>query len=60
MLPSKIVERYRVTDGDKFKLKDFDPSDDGGVDFDKKDGKEILEVGVKKLAHHHKLVASCR
>jgi PPK2 family polyphosphate:nucleotide phosphotransferase len=50
MLPTKIVERYRVTDGDKFKLKDFDPSDDGDVDFDKKDGKEILEAGVKKLA----------
>ena len=50
MLPTKIVERYRVTDGDKFKLKDFDPNDDGDVDFDKKDGKEILEAGVKKLA----------
>ena len=50
MLPAKIVERYRVTDGHKFKLKDFDPSDDGNVDFYKKDGKDILEVGVKKLA----------
>jgi len=51
MLPSKIIERFRVTDGDKFKLKDFDPGDIGDVDFDKKDGKEILEVGVKKLAN---------
>jgi PPK2 family polyphosphate:nucleotide phosphotransferase len=50
MLPDKIIERYRVTDGDKFKLKDFDPGDTGDVDFDKEDGKEILEVGVKKLA----------
>ena len=50
MLPAKIVERYRVTDGDKFKLKDYDPGDTGDVDFDKKDGKEILEVGVKTLA----------
>jgi len=50
MLPDKIIERYRVTDGEKFKLKDYDPSDTGDVDFDKKDGKEILEVGVKKLA----------
>src|SRR5680860_153953 len=50
MLPAKIVERYRVTDGDKFKLKDYDPGDTGDVDFDKKDGKEMLEVGVKKLA----------
>src|SRR5680860_649705 len=36
MLPAKIVERYRVTDGDKFKLKDYDPGDTGDVDFDKK------------------------
>jgi PPK2 family polyphosphate:nucleotide phosphotransferase len=50
MLPDKIIERYRVTDGDKFNLKDFDPGDSGDVDFDKQDGKEILEVGVKKLA----------
>ncbi len=50
MLPDKIIERYRVTNGDKFKLKDFDPGDTGDVDFDKQDGKEILEVGVKKLA----------
>jgi PPK2 family polyphosphate:nucleotide phosphotransferase len=50
MLPAKIVERYRVTDGDKFRLKDYDPGDTGDVDFDKKDGKEILEAGVKTLA----------
>ena len=50
MLSEKILERYRVTDGDKFKLKDYDPGDTGDVDFDKKDGKELLEVGVKKLA----------
>lgn len=50
MLSSKIIERYRVTDGSKFKLKDFDPDDTANVDFDKQDGKDILEVGVKKLA----------
>ncbi len=50
MLSAKILDRYRVTDGDQFKLKDFDPGDTGDVDFDKKDGKELLEVGVRKLA----------
>jgi PPK2 family polyphosphate:nucleotide phosphotransferase len=50
MLPAKIIERFRVTKGDGFRLKDFDPGDDGGVDFDKKDGEEILEVGVKRLS----------
>ena len=50
MLPKKIIERYRVTKGDGFKLKDFDPDDSGNVDFDKKDGEELLEVGVKRLS----------
>jgi PPK2 family polyphosphate:nucleotide phosphotransferase len=50
MLPAEIIEKYRVTKGEKFKLKDYDPGDTAGVDFDKADGKEILEAGVKRLA----------
>ena len=50
MLPTKIIERYRVTKGEGFKLKDFDPDDSGNVDFDKKDGEELLEVGVRRLS----------
>lgn len=50
MLSAKVIERYRVTDGEKFKLKDYDPGDTGDVDFDKKDGKEILEADVKRLS----------
>jgi PPK2 family polyphosphate:nucleotide phosphotransferase len=50
MLPEKIIERYRVTNGDNFKLKNFDPDDTANVDFGKEDGKDILEVGVKRLA----------
>ncbi|MGH6736384.1 MAG: polyphosphate kinase 2 family protein [Methyloceanibacter sp.] len=50
MLPVKIIERFRVTKGEGFKLKDYDPSDTADVDFDKEDGKEMLEAGVKRLA----------
>lgn len=50
MLPSTILDRYRVTKGDSFKLKDYDPDDSGNVDFDKRDGQELLEVGVKRLS----------
>jgi PPK2 family polyphosphate:nucleotide phosphotransferase len=50
MLSEKIIERYRVTNGDNFKLKNFDPDDTANVDFGKEDGKDILEVGVKRLA----------
>jgi PPK2 family polyphosphate:nucleotide phosphotransferase len=61
MLPEKIIERYRVTNGDKFKLKDFDPDDTANVNFNKEDGKDILEVGVKRLARlQERLYAEAR
>ena len=50
MLPEKILDRYRVTKGDGFKLKDFDPDDFGNVDLSKKDGEDLLELGVKRLS----------
>lgn len=50
MLPSEIIERFRVRKGDGFKLADYDPGDTCGLDIDKKDGKEILEAGVKRLS----------
>ena len=50
MLPANILDRYRVTKGDGFKLSDYDPDDSGNVDFDKQDGQELLEVGVKRLS----------
>src|ERR1700732_207404 len=32
---SKIIDRYRVTDGEKFRLKDHDPADTAGHQSDK-------------------------
>jgi PPK2 family polyphosphate:nucleotide phosphotransferase len=50
MLPSEIIDRYRITKGSAFKLADFDPGDTSGLDIDKKEAKEMLEAGVKRLA----------
>ena len=50
MLPAEIIERFRISQGNGFKLADCDPDDTCGLDIDKKDAKELLETGVKRLA----------
>lgn len=47
----KFSKQFRVTDGKGFKLKDFDPGEDGGLGpEDKPLAKGALELGVKALA----------
>jgi PPK2 family polyphosphate:nucleotide phosphotransferase len=47
----KIAEAYRVTKGDKFRLKDNDPGDTMGFKSEAKPrAKELLTMGVKILA----------
>ncbi|MEP6801573.1 MAG: polyphosphate kinase 2 family protein [Acidobacteriota bacterium] len=46
----KLVRRYRVDNGRKFRLKDTDPGDTGGLDIDKGDAKRMLANGVERLA----------
>ena len=54
----EIIERaqvwckpYRVTDGSKFRLKDVDPDDTGGLEAeDKPRAKEALQMGIDALA----------
>jgi PPK2 family polyphosphate:nucleotide phosphotransferase len=47
----KFVAPYRVTNGNKFRLKDFDPGDTGeATSEDKPRAKELLEKGVEVLA----------
>jgi PPK2 family polyphosphate:nucleotide phosphotransferase len=42
---------YRITDGDKFRLKDVDPGDTGNLKAeDKPRAKEALQIGVEALA----------
>src|SRR6266851_2484867 len=47
---SEIAERFRITDGGKFRLKDYDPADTNGLK-DKKKALRTLENGVTLLSH---------
>lgn len=44
-----IVGRFRVTDGDAFRLKQFDPGETCGLDIEKDEAKLLLQAGVKRL-----------
>jgi PPK2 family polyphosphate:nucleotide phosphotransferase len=46
---SKIIKPYRVEDGSKFRLKDFDPSDTGNIDS-KEHAEQLLTQGIASLA----------
>jgi PPK2 family polyphosphate:nucleotide phosphotransferase len=49
--PSKIVERYCVEHGKKFRLKDIDPDDTGGLGKDFKDEAEtLLQAGLAEIS----------
>lgn len=50
MLPAEIIARFRIDKSSGFKLADCDPGDTCGLDIDKKEAKELLETGVKRLA----------
>ena len=46
----KLIEPYRITDGDGFRLKDFDPADTGGFSAqDKTQAQEALQGGIDAL-----------
>lgn len=49
MLPDELVERFRISDGDGFRLKRFDPADTFGLDIDKSEARDLLQTGVKRL-----------
>ena len=57
----KLVRRYRIDNGKKFRLNDFDPEDTGGLDIDKGEAKRMLAEGVEQLAElQEKLFAEDR
>lgn len=50
MKPGKIIKRFRIVDGDGFRLTDFDPADTCGIDMDKDEAKKLLAEGVEQLS----------
>lgn len=45
-----FVKRYRIEDGSKFRLKDFDPEDTQGIDIEKDEAKALLSSCIKRLS----------
>jgi len=57
---ARLAEPYRITDGDKFRLKDFDPTDTGKL-HSKENATELLEQGIELLSRmQEKLYAQDR
>ena len=46
----KILDRYRVTKGRGFRLKDYDPDDTAGLEMEKTAAEALLQQGVVRLA----------
>ena len=52
---SRIIEPYRITKGEKFRLKDFDPSDTNRMK-DKRAAQSMLEDGIACLSHFQEML----
>lgn len=61
MQSTKIAKRYRIDNPERFRLRDYDPADTGGLSVDKAEIKAMIEADVKTLedyqerlyAEHH-------
>ncbi|MCE2922729.1 MAG: polyphosphate kinase 2 family protein, partial [Roseomonas sp.] len=47
---TKILDRYRVTKGRGFRLKDYDPGDTAGLEMQKTAAEALLQQGIARLA----------
>jgi PPK2 family polyphosphate:nucleotide phosphotransferase len=50
MKQQSIARRYRIEDGEDFRLAAFDPADKAGLDFDKDEFKSLLAADVHRLS----------
>jgi PPK2 family polyphosphate:nucleotide phosphotransferase len=58
---AKLLDRYRVTDGTKFDLRDYDPADTAGLAIEKAEARALLQGGIENLISHQvKLYAQDR
>jgi PPK2 family polyphosphate:nucleotide phosphotransferase len=46
----KLAKPYRITDGKRFRLKDYAPTDTHGMDLEKDAAKDLLKKGVLRMA----------
>ncbi len=46
----RLARRYRAAPGKPFRLKDCDPGDTAGLDYDKHDAEKLLKKGIERLA----------
>jgi PPK2 family polyphosphate:nucleotide phosphotransferase len=57
----KLIDRYRVSSGKGFRLKDHDPADTGGIDLAKEEAQAMLAESTRVLAEQQdKLYAQDR
>ncbi|MBV8401088.1 MAG: polyphosphate kinase 2 family protein [Acetobacteraceae bacterium] len=58
---TKLLDRYRVTDGATFSLMDYDPSDTASFDIEKAEARVLLQGGIETLiANQERLYAQDR
>ncbi|MBX9775500.1 MAG: polyphosphate kinase 2 family protein [Xanthobacteraceae bacterium] len=50
MLPSKVIDRYRIDKPDRFRLADFKTSDTAGLKLDKDTIEDLLKKDAERLA----------
>ena len=51
-----VLDRCRITNGRKFRLKDHDPNDTGGYKLDKQAAAALLETGVRQLSEYQDML----
>jgi PPK2 family polyphosphate:nucleotide phosphotransferase len=56
MALSKLLKRFRIEKGGKFRLSDIDPRDTGGLDLDKDDVKQQMAKDIKQLSAQQELL----
>jgi PPK2 family polyphosphate:nucleotide phosphotransferase len=49
MKSADVCQRFRIDSPDKFRLRDFDPADVGGLSHDKSELKEMVDTEAKRL-----------
>src|SRR5215472_7686110 len=55
----KILKRYRIEDGENFRLKDYDPADTHGLKSEfKPQAREFLAHGVKEMSKLQDILAA--